>query len=68
MNSVEAYIIIDEDADNISYHLPLSIAIMFKSLKSKHEDERAHNVSFPHPKLHDPNFQNLYCNEVLMRD
>ena len=62
MNSIEACTIIEEDANNISDHLPLSTVIMLKSLQSKHDD-----VSFPRPKWHDSNFQNLYCDEVRRR-
>ena len=67
MNSIEACTIIEEDANNISDHLPLSTVIMLKSLQSKHDDERSVNVSFPRPKWHDLNFQNLYCDEVRRR-
>ena len=62
MNSIEACTIIEEDANNINDHLPLSTVIMLKSLQSKHGD-----VSFPRPKWHDSNFQNLYCDEVRRR-
>ena len=58
MNSIEACTIIEEDANNTSDHLPLSTAIMLKSLQSKCDCERCR------PKWHDPKFQNLYCDEV----
>ena len=56
MNSIEACTVIEEDANNISDHFPLSTAIMLKSLQPTHDDERSINVSFPRPVWQDSNF------------